>query len=124
VEKEKVTDNSQSHETLGAGEKAPIDQKVAEIKDCINVLESDLTKSIKLSDDMQFVIFDLSYYIIKAIEIYDKVYSLGFAYDMAIEISRIAKELGDYDVMRDAEKVKSKILQFVELIRDMGEKNE
>jgi len=118
MEKEKVSEKTQFSEPLGAGEKAPIDQTVAEIKYCINALESDTTKSIKLSEDMQFVIFDLSYYIIKAIEIYDKVYSLGFAYDMAIEISRIAKELGDYDVMRDAEKVKSKILQLVELIRD------
>jgi len=113
-----VTEKAQISETLGVGEKAPIDQIIAEITDYINVLKNDTVKSIKLSVDMQSVIFDLSYYTIKAIEIYDKVYSLGFAYDMSIEISRIAKQSHDNDVMRDAEKVKAKILQLVELIRD------
>ena len=118
MEKAKISEKTQFSEPLGVGENAPIDQIIAEITDYVNVLKNDTTKSIKLSVDMQSVIFDLSYYTIKAIEIYDKVYSLGFAYDMSIEVSRIAKELGDYDVMRDAEKVKAKILQLVELIRD------
>jgi hypothetical protein len=92
-----------------------INQLSAEINDYVNVLRRDATKSTKLSYNIQMVIFDLAYHAEKAIE----MGNLGRAYDLITDIANISREFHDYDVIRDTEKIRAKILQLVELNREM-----
>ena len=96
--------------------KSSVDLSIAEIKDKIDELRKDTKESIKISSNMQFVIFDLAYQCENALDLSTDNVDLGRAYDLLTDIYSIAKEFGDYQVMRDSENIKKKILQIIDLI--------